>query len=183
MKVNKLIATCLTMCGESFDSKLLTYTNEQAEEDGTATKLLTCFNVAMCKVHDAFLRALCKAVVTAKDGKIDTTSLNLFTVLSLKDNAGNNVKYRYAQNSLLVDADGKYKLVYVKHYNSVKWTDDVIYPTPQVGQQLVVYAFATEYYRQACKPDKQALWQQRFTDSVKTLKKLSNMQMPARRWL
>ncbi len=183
MKVYQLITSCLSMCGESFDSKLLSYTDEQAQNDAETARLLTCFNVAMCKIHNACLTALCKASVIATQGKIDTKNLKLFNVLSLKDSQGNNVKFRFGENCLHVDQDGKYFIAYIKHYKSVNWTDDVIYPSPMVGQQLVIYSFASEFYRQNGKADKQQIWQQRFEDSVKSLKKLSNLEMPIRRWL
>lgn len=182
MKVKELIGLCSEMGSLNVSVDTLT---KDAEIAGTcARQLLNCCNFVLEELYRDYASSLRKTVVEAVDGFIDTSSLKLCKVISLVDGEGNDVKYRYTEGGLMVDADGKYNLSYARLPNEVGVSDFLTMPSPRITERILAYGMLREYFAICGDTVTSAQWDERYKDALRIADvKVSTMRMPARRWL
>ncbi|MCH5153049.1 MAG: hypothetical protein J1F68_03740 [Clostridiales bacterium] len=146
--------------------------------------LLNSCNFVYEELFREYATSLRKTVVEIKDGFADTSLYRMCRVISLVDAEGNDVKFRYGDGGLYVDADGKYNLCYARLPDVLSWGDEVRMPSPRITERMFVYGVVREYYSVTGDWALAKQWDTRFKDALQVAGvKTSSMRMPVGRWL
>ncbi|MCH5156337.1 MAG: hypothetical protein J1G02_00495 [Clostridiales bacterium] len=182
MKTNEIIKTSaeilnLGLPQEYFDSEVL-------PDDNVVKILLNSCNFVYEELYRDYATSLRKTVVEVIDGFADTASLHMCRVISLLDEQGCDVNYRYGDGGLYVQSDGKYNLCYARLPDVLGWGDQVHMPSPRITERTFVYGIVREFYAVTGDWELAKAWDTRFKDALQVAGvKTSSMRMPARGWL
>ena len=181
MKVKDL----LKLCGEMGNLNLPDDVESDTEGQlNRVRQLLNCCNFTLEELYRDYASSIRKTVVEVVDGFGDTSGLRMCKVISLVDGEGNDVKYRYTEGGLAVDADGRYNLCYARLPNDVNLNDDVTLPSPRITERMLAYGILREYFAINGDNLNSAIWDERYKDALRIVEvKTSSMRMPVGRWL
>ena len=182
MKVSEIIKTCGEILNLNFPDEF--FESSEAPNDVSVKLLVNSCNFVLEELYRDYATSLRKTVVEVKDGFADTSVYKLCKVISLLDEEGNDVKFRYGDGGLYVDADGKYNLCYARLPNAVGWDDEVELPSPRITERILVYGITREYYVLIGDWLSAKQWDSRFKDALTiACGKVSTMRMPVGRWV
>ncbi len=149
--------------------------------DSKAQKLVQCCNLTLEKLYSV-ATALQSVEVSATDGFVDLSALNLDRVISLTY-LGKNVPFRYGKEGICVKNDGKYTLVFAAKAPKLGWTDQVILPSPRISERIFAYGIIAEFFYSLSDFSLAKIWENRFEDALHTVTlKTSSLTMPVGRW-
>ena len=183
MKVKELLKLCAEMGNLDFpeDNKLNSELNTQGS---CARRLLNCCNDTVEELFRDYAASLRKTVVEVVDGFADTSKYKLCKVISLVDGEGNDVKFRYTEGGIAVDADGKYNLCYAKLPSELGANDDVALPSPRITERIVAYGILRDYFTIVGDAVSASQWEDRYKNALRVSDvKNCSMRMPVGRWL
>lgn len=178
MKVTEIISTVNNILNLGVDVEA------DLTQQEVCAKLLACCNFASEDLYRSYAVCARKTVVEAVDGYIPTKDLRLCRVCSLTDSCGQNVRFKYASDGLLVNVDGKYNLAYAKLPDELDFASEVTLPSPRITYRIFVYAVIAEYLRITGDYTAAGVWRDKLDGalSVATADK-TTAKMPSRRWL
>ncbi len=181
MKLRELLYICSDLlCLEYSENSF----SADRSPDLTQKKLVNCFRFAYEELYRDYAVSLRRTVVEAKDGTVDLSAYNLNKVVSLVDAEGNDVKFRYGDNRLLLDKEGTYNLCYSRLPDNVEWNDEVVMPSPAVSERLLAYGVVREFLASLNDWQGAKAWDDRFKNGLQAaLSKTASLHMPQRRWL
>ena len=183
MKVKEIVQLCNEICNLELPQNTSTeLTEETANANETARKLIVCCNSVLEDLYCNYGADIATCEVTAQDGFVDTSELDLCRVLKLKDSQGANVKFRYTADGLFV-GDGKYVLTYAKLPKTVEWNSEVRLPSPRITERVLVYGILSRYFSIVEDLERAENWEARYQNALRAVRiKSSSMTMPTRRW-
>ena len=182
MKVSEIVKTCGEILNLNFSDEY--FESSEAPNDANVKILVSGCNFVLEELYRDYATSLRKTVVEVKDGFADTSLFKLCKVLTLVDEEGNDVKFRYGDGGLYVDVDGKYNLCYARLPNVVGWDDEVQLPSPRITDRILVYGVTREYYALVGDWLNAKQWDTRFKDALTiACGKVSTMRMPVGRWV
>ena len=178
MKLRQLIKEC----NEILDLKLPdeSFGVEQGD-DARISRLVGCFKAVYDELYRDYAPSLRKTVVQS-DGTVDLSAYRLCKVVSLVDGEGNSVPFRYGDNALIVEA-GKYNLCYARLPDDVSWDDEVVMPSPVIGERIVVYGILREYFASVNDWTNAKQWDNRYKDALQVACNKTVSRLPVRGWL
>lgn len=183
MKVSQIAKICKELANLDLPPNCY-QTEGDYTQDATALRLLTVANLVLEELYCNYTTAIVKAVVTSKDGIIDTTKIALCKVVKLTDSQGNDVSYRYTERGLFVEMDGTYNLLYAKLPKEVGWNEEFALPSPRITPRIFAYGVLAEYFHSIGDQAQTDRYLARYNDALAfATRKISPMKMPARRWL
>ncbi len=180
MKLKQIVKLCGQLCGITLPSDL---DDAATQSDKTVMLLVNCCNLVLDELYREYAASVCKTVVEAADGFIDTSTLPLGKVLSLTDGYGCDVPFKYTQNGLITEQKGKLNLCYSRQSVGAEWNEELPLPTPQISARIVVYGVVAEYLQAAGDINGYSLWRQRYEDALRACCRSHCNRMPVRRWL
>ena len=183
MKVKELLNLCGEMANLDFPDE--ESVESEVERKGSVVRqLLNCCNFTLEELYRDYAGAVRKTVIEVVDGFADTSAYRLCKVISLVDGEGNDVKYRYTEGGLSVEADGKYNLCYARLPSDVTLDDDVALPSPRITERVLAYGILREYFTVVGDVATASQWDERYKDALRIADvKVSTMRMPVRRWI
>ncbi|MCM1194862.1 MAG: hypothetical protein NC332_02890 [Firmicutes bacterium] len=182
MNVNEVIDICKKILDLDTDGDISS--TENFKEDDAAVRLLTCCNFVSEELYRDYGADCRKTVIEVKDGRADLNGLKLCRVINLADADGNPVHYRYAENALAVERDGKYNLSYAKLPKELGFGDDLTLPSPRITERIFIYGVLAEFLSQQEDRRKSASWRKKYVDALSVATaKFNPTRMPSRRWL
>lgn len=182
MKLKEVIKACgdllsLELAASYFDNDVAPANNSFVD------KLVTCFEQVYEELYRDYAAALRKTVVEAVNGVIDLKGFRLCRVISLVDEEGVSVPFRYSDDALLA-RDGKYNLTYARLPDPVGWNDELVMPSPRIGERVLVYGVAREYLASINDWATARQWDERFKNALQAASgKTASMRLPVRGWL
>lgn len=180
MRLKQLVKLGAQLCGVSVPSDLDT---AEARTDTTVSLLVDCCNLVLDELYREYAASVCKTTVEPKDGFIDTSALPLGRVISLTDNYGCDVPFRYTQNGLITEQKGRLNLCYTRTSIGANWDDELPMPTPQISARILVYGVVAEFLQIAGDVNGYSLWRQRYQDALRVSCRSHCRRLPLRRWL
>lgn len=184
MKLYEMVKICGEMLNLGLPEEYFTPDGAAAQEDPAVIRLVHACQLVSDMLHSDYSTSLCRARVEAKNGRIDVTDLRLCRVISLMDGSGCNAHYRYAENALLVERDGRYNLCYSQLPTAAVWDGELSMPAPNFTPRVFVYGVLREYCAAAGDFLSAKQWDERYSDAVRVLAvKKTSMRLPTRRWL
>lgn len=182
MRVSQIVTLCNILGDLELPNRYELAANSEILQDENVQKLIVCCNNVMQELCCDYAAIVKSCVVEAKNGFIDTESLQLNRVLSLKDNSNNNAPYRYTKGGLFA-ADGEYLLTYARLPEKIFWDDELTMPDPRITDRLFAYGVLFEYFLATGEFEKSKLWEIRYRDALQALcGKKSPMNLPVGRW-
>lgn len=179
----KLLTTCAEIIGLEFSDELLLGGKEELARDVTVKRLLNCANSVLDSLYRSYSRISRNTVIQVVNGFAETESLKLIKVNSLTDSCGNAVKFRYRDNGLLVDTDGRYNLSYVHAPAEITVDSQIILPSPRISERIFVYGVIAEYYTLTGDLTLAAVWNDKYLNALQVLSLSVTSVMPVRGWL
>ena len=182
MKVSEIVKMCgeilnLNLSDEYFDSSV-------APDEFSVKVLINACNFVLEELYRDYATSIRKTVVEVKDGFADTSIYKLCKVISLLDEEGNDVKFRYGDGGIFVDSDGKYNLCYARLPSVMGWNDEVALPSPRLTERILIYGVVREYLSIVGDWQTAKQWETRFKDALQVACcKTSTMRMPVGRWM
>ncbi len=173
MKVSELIEICGNM--------LSLNTADMSGTDSRALK--NAFEFVFDEVYRNYALSIRKTVVEAAGGFVDTTAYKPCKVLSLTDEEGAEVPFRYSEGSLYTARSGKFNMCYARVPDVPGLEDEIVLPA-NISERTLAYGIAREYCTMLGDWDSASQWDTRYTQSLRAAAcKTSELRMPARRWL
>lgn len=183
MKLYELIKSCCVILGVDLPDYYFC-SDSPVNDNDTVKRFVTSANFVLERLYCDYATAISKTVATSTEGLIDTSSIPLNRVISLKDGQGYEVKYRYTENGLQVDYDGMFNLTYAKKPTQVNWNSEIVYPSPQITDRIFIYGVMSEYCMSIGDRANANNWEKAFCDALSVAKiKTSEMTLPIGRWL
>lgn len=193
MKIYEIVQRCKDVIFGADFSEDIALTAEQKNDEtqsdaptkrSTDTLLVTCCNLVLEELYCDYATAIKKTVIEVVDGFAKIDGLQLSRVISVKDDNGYDVKYRYSENGLQIDRDGTYNLTYARLPETVAENDDLLLPSPRITPRIFIYGVLKEYFFATNDAVCANTWEERYKDALQIANvKQSSMRMPQRRWI
>lgn len=108
----------------------------------------------------------------------------MIKAISVTDESGNAVTFRYTDGGLLTTDCDKAAVIYAKRPTHPGWQDEVPVPTGIASDRVVIYGMLAEYFLMRGDVNQSAVWRTRFVDAatIDGDKKFAR-NLPQRRWL
>ena len=182
MKLYEIIKICNEALNLDIPSEY--FEERQEESDWRIKTLVNCCNFVCEELYRDYATSIRKTVVEVTNGFADTSDYKMCRVLTLTDGEGNDVKFRYTDNGISVEKDGKYNMRYARLPERLGWNDVVTMPSPRITERIFVYGVAREFYLAIGDVELAKQWDERFKDALAVAcSKTSPMRMPVRGWL
>ena len=180
MTVNEIIKLSSEILNLEFPNE---YFDGEMPADNVVKILLNSCNFVYEELFRDYATSLRKTVVEVKDGFVDTSLCRMCRVISLVDEEGNDVKFRYGDGGLYAE-DGRYNLCYARLPDVLRWGDEVHMPSPRITERMFVYGVVREFYAVTGDWALAKEWDTRFKNALQVAGvKTSSLRMPVGRWL
>ena len=181
MKLNEIIK----MCSEMLNLDLPDVNSGSDLPDIHIVKILqSCANFVYEELYRDYATSLRKTVVDVVDGFADTSVYRMCKVIALTDGEGNDVKFRYSDGGIYVEADGRYNMCYARLPDVIGLNDEVVMPSPRITERIFIYGIIREYYAALGDWVNAKQWDERYKDALAVAcGKTSSMRLPVRGWL
>ena len=159
-----------------------TLTDEQTKE---LDILLRCLNLVVSEISTEYLPIYHEKEVTFSDGKLLLSEIDkdLFQICSLKDQFGNNVKFRIFDSHIKANVTNA-TVVYTVFASACTLEGNVDEFCVKIPDRVFAYGTAMEYSFISSLFDDAQIWGSRYKNSLLSISsKKHNVVMPKRRWL
>lgn len=180
MKLFQAVKLCGEIAALNFSEAY--FSAEKAPTDKDVQLFVTAAGFVVDELFATSGYMLCRAEAEANNGFVALD--NMVKVISVTDEAGNAVTFRYTDGGLLTTDCDKAVVIYAKRPTHPGWQDEVPVPTGIASDRVVIYGMLAEYFLMRSDVNQSAVWRARFIDAatIDGDKKFAR-NLPQRRWL
>lgn len=152
------------------------------EKQNVLDKLVKCFNLVRNEIVCEYMPIVKMERIICEQGKIyfDQFSGMVVDIVSVKDNFGNNVKFKVYDNFITVDGND----VCVWYNTSAEELDIDEQFSSTISERVYAYGVVREYYFIQTLYEDAKVWDERFKSSLQTFeRKKGDTILPRRRWI
>ncbi len=152
------------------------------EKQNALDKLLKCFNLVRNEIVCEYMPIVNMERVICHDGKINFNQFKkkVVDIISVKDNFGNNVKFKIFDDFMLVEG-GDVLVCYNSSTDELD-LDGEFFST--ISDRVYAYGVVREYYFIQTLYEDAKVWDERFKSSLQIFeRKKGDTVLPRRRWI
>lgn len=172
------------LCGEiaALDLSETYFSAEKTPPDKDVQLFVTAAGFVVDELFATSGYMLCRTEAEAKNGFIALD--DMIKAISVTDESGNAVTFRYTDGGLLTTDCDKAAVIYAKRPTHPGWQDEVPVPTGIASDRVVIYGMLAEYFLMRGDVNQSVVWRTRFVDAatIDGDKKFAR-NLPQRRWL
>ena len=175
-----LFVTCDLLSKPELAKKIKQGQELTQEEQELTNQLITMTNLIQDEICTEFIPIIFEEDIQSAYGEMDISSLSktLAYVLSLKDEFGQNVRYKIKGSKIVFD--GKARIEYCYIPNIVDIDDDFEFVLPA---RVFAYGILREYFLSNDMTSEASVYEEKFKNSLIIFaRKHSEMIMPKRSW-
>lgn len=157
--------------------------DDGSEEYRKANTLVAITNFVISDTFSNFIKITRTQNVTPSNGKVYYSSLvgSALKILNVYDKEGRKVKYELA-DTYIESKDAK-KVEYVYLPPNYSFNENYHFNESDMSKKGIIYGVLSEYCLSIFRFDEAVMWHEKYIDTVKAQKKISNKTIKNRSWL
>lgn len=189
MKAIDLIKKCATLMNikeilEDENLNNITTSNQETLKKGnhTLNRMFEILSILINDIANDHLPIIKETKIASTEKEIDLNNLvDLIKIINVKDN-GFNVKYKIANDCLVLDYDAVFSITYSVSVRLEYLLDEVSVFNNALSTDLLMYGLASLYCLAVGLFEEFNVYNAIYTEKLSAVKKLQIINMPCRRW-
>lgn len=158
--------------------------NLSETEEKELDLMLRCLNLIVSEISTDYLPIYNQKQITFTGNSLNLDSIdtNIFQITSLKDEYGNNVRFKILANEIKADVKNA-TITYTSFANDCTLDGEIDVFSTKIPDRVFAYGTAMEYSFISSLFDDAEIWESRYKNALLNLShKKHNIIMPKRRW-